>query len=318
MMRKRFGLIGTVAFGITAFAPAACTAGDEPTVGIGPIENLQDVAKTARLLFKLADTNNDGQISQKEATDMGNLLAGGFFFRADANGDGVLTRQEAQQARDNLFAQQPLLKLVLDKAKKPENAAQPNAPRTAPARGDKVATAKQLAADPARTIGDLLDTNNDQNIQASEVRQAVQTGVQTLFSVADTNQDGQLSPYELNEAVGTIASSAVQTVFQAADTDHNNELSMNEYEQALKEPAHMLFRVIDADNNNQISLAELQRAEQILLDQVMRLRVPEQPNSLLNQVQSGVNPATRRPQTTAPAPAPAQGTVPGTVTTAPR
>ena len=43
------------------------------------------------MLFKLADTNNDGQISQKEATDAGNLLVGGFFFRADANGDGTLT-----------------------------------------------------------------------------------------------------------------------------------------------------------------------------------------------------------------------------------
>ena len=32
--------------------------------------------------------------------------------------------------------------------------------------------------------------------------------------------------------------------------------------------------MIDADNNNQISLAELERAEQILADQILRLRVP--------------------------------------------
>ena len=43
------------------------------------------------MLFKLADTNNDNLISQKEAVDAGNLLAGGFFFRADANGDGTVT-----------------------------------------------------------------------------------------------------------------------------------------------------------------------------------------------------------------------------------
>ena len=43
------------------------------------------------MLFKLADTNNDNRISQKEAVDAGNLLAGGFFFRADANGDGTVT-----------------------------------------------------------------------------------------------------------------------------------------------------------------------------------------------------------------------------------
>ena len=66
-------------------------ADDRPKAGIGPIQSIQDVQDTAKMLFKLADTNNDGQISQKEATDAGNLLVGGFFFRADANGDGVLT-----------------------------------------------------------------------------------------------------------------------------------------------------------------------------------------------------------------------------------
>ena len=116
------------------------------------------------------------------------------------------------------------------------------------------------------------------------MRQAVQSGVQALFTVADTNQDGQLSPYELNAAVGEVAKSAVQTVFQAADADRNGQLSMDEYDKALAEPAHVLFRVIDADNNNQISLAELERAEQILMDQILRLRVPEPPNSLSNQV----------------------------------
>ena len=96
-------------------------------------------------------------------------------------------------------------------------------------------------------IGNLLDTNHDQKIEASELRQAVQTGVQTLFTIADTNQDGQLSPYELNAAVGEAAKSAVQTVFQAADTDQNGSLTMEEYDNALKEPAHAVFRVIDAE-----------------------------------------------------------------------
>ena len=49
-------------------------------MGAGPIQNIQDLQDTGKLLFKLADTNNDGQISQKEATDAGNLLVGGFFF----------------------------------------------------------------------------------------------------------------------------------------------------------------------------------------------------------------------------------------------
>ena len=36
-----------------------------------------------------------------------------------------------------------------------------------------------------------------------------------------------------------------------------------------------------------LSLAELQRAEQILSDQVLRLRVPEPSNSISNQLQNG-------------------------------
>ena len=74
------------------------------------------------------------------------------------------------------------------------------------------------------TIENLLDTNRDQKIEASELRQAVQTEVSTLFLMADTNQDGQLSPYELNAAVGEIAKSAMQSGFQAADRDRNNML----------------------------------------------------------------------------------------------
>jgi hypothetical protein len=38
------------------------------------------------------------------------------------------------------------------------------------------------------TIGDLLDTNHDRKIEAPKLRQAVNTGVQSLFLVADSNQ----------------------------------------------------------------------------------------------------------------------------------
>ena len=66
----------------------------------GPIDSLEDLESTGRLLFKLADTNNDNLISQKEAVDAGNLLVGGYFFRADANGDGKVTSEEARSARE--------------------------------------------------------------------------------------------------------------------------------------------------------------------------------------------------------------------------
>lgn len=289
-MRRKNGIRGIVAFGLAALASAACYGGDKKDILPGPIDSASDVQDTARLLFKLADSNNDGQISQREAGDVGNLLVGGFFFRADTNGDGVLTEQEARQARESLFTQQPLLRFVLERAK-PRNQpqgtqsqnVQPIASGTA---NDPAHVARSLAADPLRTVENLLDTNRNQKIEATELRQAVQTGVSTLFLMADTNQDNQLSPYELNDAIGEIAKSAVQSVFQAADTDRNNMLSMDEYDKALTEPAHAVFRVFDANADNQLTLDELQRAERVIADQIARLRVPEQSNSIWNQTQS--------------------------------
>ena len=286
-MRRNTGIRGTVALGLATLASAACYADDKKDVMPGPIDSISDLQDTAKLVFKLADTNNDDQISQKEAVDAGNLLVGGFFFRADTNGDGVLTEQEAQQARESLFAQQPLLKFVLERAKPQGNQAQNGQPVAAGTTNDPARIAQSLAADPMRTIENLLDTNRDQKIEATELRQAVQTGVSTLFLMADTNQDGQLSPYELNAAVGEVAKSAVQSVFQAADGDRNNMLSMDEYDKALAEPAHAVFRVLDANADQQLSLEELQRAEQIIADQIQRLRVPDPSNSITNQVRAG-------------------------------
>jgi Ca2+-binding EF-hand superfamily protein len=252
----------------------------------GPIDSIQDLQDTAKILFKMADTNNDGQISQKEAVDTGNLLVGGFFFRADANGDGTLDAQEAQAAREQLFRQQPLLRYVLDKAK-------PQGAGAAPAGGANN-TAQNVAANPVQAIGNLLDTNHDRKIEASELRQAVQQGVSTLFQVADTNQDGQLTPAELNRAVNEAARAALQVAFQTADTDRNGALSMEEFDRALTEPAHAAFRVLDANNDNQLSLEELQRAQQVIADQIRRLQVPEPSNSLRNQLQ-GSSTAPARP-----------------------
>jgi EF hand len=308
-MRRNTGIRGTVALGLATLASAACYADDKKDVLPGPIDSISDLQDTAKIVFKLADTNNDDQISQKEAVDAGNLLVGGFFFRADTNGDGVLTEQEAQQARESLFAQQPLLKFVLDRAKPQGNQAQNGQPVAAGTTNSPARIVQNLAADPMRTIENLLDTNRDQKIEATELRQAVQTGVSTLYLMADTNQDGQLSPYELNAAVGEVAKSAVQSVFQAADGDRNNMLSMDEYDKALAEPAHAVFRVLDANADQQLSLEELQRAEQIIADQIQRLRVPDPSNSITNQVRAGRS-GNRSGQTpyqpvqTAPAPAP--------------
>jgi Ca2+-binding EF-hand superfamily protein len=283
-MLNRLLISGALALGI-AVLPGTVMAqrhqqGDLP----GPIDNARDLQDTAKMLFKMADTNNDGQISQKEAVDVGNLLVGGFFFRADANGDGVLEPQEAQAAREQLFQQQPLLRYVLQKAK-PQHAGigASGDVRTQPP--DQAA--RNIAANPVQAIGNLLDTNNDRRIQAAELRQAVSQGVQTLFQIADANQDGQLSPAELNRAVGEAARSAMQIAFQTADTDRNGAISMEEFDKALTGPAHAAFRVLDGNNDGQLSLDELQRAQQIIANQIMRLQVPEPANSPLRQLQGG-------------------------------
>jgi Ca2+-binding EF-hand superfamily protein len=281
-MNYRVLMIGALVLGIAG--PAAAQqrpAGDLP----GPIDNVRDLQDTAKMLFKMADTNNDGQISQKEAVDVGNLLVGGFFFRADQNGDGVLEPQEAQAAREQLFRQQPLLRYVLEKSK-PQQGGIGNA-NAAPgvANNQPGQLARNVAANPMQAIGNLLDTNHNQKIEAAELRQAVQQGVQMMFQVADANQDGQLSPVELNRAVGEVARTATQIAFQSADLDRNGAISMQEFDKALTEPAHAAFRVLDVNNDGQLSLEELQRAQQIIADQLRRLNMPDAPNAPLRQLQ---------------------------------
>lgn len=268
----------------------------------GPIDSLQDVQDTGKMVFKLADTNLDGQISQKEAIDAGNLLVGGFFFRADQNGDGTLTREEAQASRDSLLKQKPWLKFVVERAKATR------AQKAGEGQGEKT-----VQQNPIQGLANLLDANNDQKLQANEVRQAVQTAVQGLFAAADTNRDNQMSPTEINAAVIGAARSASQASFQAADADKSGTLSKEEWVQALTRPAHLAFDVLDADADGQLSQKELDQARRVVINQLGKLQVTEAPNSLGNLIKSGLTPeqvapvpsfGTARPAT-APAPAPA-------------
>jgi len=243
--------------------------GDVP----GPIDSIQDLEDTGKMLFKVADTNNDGQISQKEATDAGNLLVGGFFFRADQNGDGTVSKEEAQTAREALFRQQPMLRFVLQRGKAGVQQAGNGA-----------------AANPAATVANLLDTNNDKQLQATEVRQAVQSTVQGVFATADTNRDGQMSPSEINAAIIGVGKTVARAGFQAADADNNGQLSKAEFDKAIVEPANVVFTILDANNDGQISTQELQTAEQMIGSQLRNLRVPEPANSASNLIGSGRTP----------------------------
>jgi Ca2+-binding EF-hand superfamily protein len=244
------------------------------------------------MLFKVADTNNDGQISQKEAIDAGNLLVGGFFFRADQNGDGVISPEEAKQARESLFAQQPLLRYILTKGKAEvaREAQQNNNPNA--------------TKDPVKAIGGLLDSNGDKNIQASEVRQAVQSTVQGVFAMADTNRDGQLSPTEINSAIIGTARTAAQAAFRQADTDNNGQISRAEFDKAIVEPANVVFGVLDANGDGQISEQEAQQARRIIAGQLRNLMVPEPANSARNLIRTGATPDQVAPVPAVAVPAP--------------
>lgn len=285
--------LGAGLLGLTLTASAQ-TANNTNTK-LGPIDSVEDLESVGKMLFKLADTNNDNMISQKEAVDAGNLIAGGFFFRADTNGDGKVTHEEVVASREDLFNQRPLLRFLFQ-------------------RGE--AEVKQQAAqegkDPQKlNLMNNLDTDRDGVFSATELRQGVQTGVQGLFITADKNGDGQLDPAEVNNGVLEIGKTAVQTAFNAADTDNNGAVSQAEFDKAIINPAHVLFRVLDANNDNQISADELRSGTQILIREVQSMRVPEPRNSLSNRLQNPT-PNVNAPAAAAPAPvvAPSPGTVP--------
>jgi len=249
----------------------------------GPIDSLQDLQDTGKMLFKLADTNNDGQISQKEMVDAGNLLVGGFFFRADANGDGSISQEEGRQARDTLLRQKPWLRFVVQRASQKKQ------------QGGNVGDTQQN--NPAQGLANLLDSNSDKKLEATELRQAVQTAVQGFFASADTNRDNQMSPTEINAAMIGMVRTASQASFKEADDDNNGSLSKAEWDKAIVKPANALFDLLDANQDGQLSQQELDQARRVVASQIRMFRVPEAPNSLGNLIETG-----RRPGEVAPVP----------------
>jgi Ca2+-binding EF-hand superfamily protein len=249
----------------------------------GPIDSLSDLQDTGRMLFKLADENNDGQISQKEAVDAGNLLVGGFFFRADQNGDGTLSADEARQAREAFLASKPWVRYAVQTAQvqlKKDNVTTNNANRN---------QNQNLLASLAGTF----DTNNDKQLQASELRQTVQTAVQGAFAAADTNRDGQLSNAEVNAAMSGIARQVAQASFQQADTDNDGQISQAEFEKALVEPVRVAFAVMDLNHDGKLSPQEAQTARQVVMSKLRQGYVGEASNSPRNQINEAIGNATQ-------------------------
>jgi len=281
MALRKWGF-GALAIGLLAWPLSVRAADVQPDLP-GPIDSLKDLQDTGRMLFKLADENNDGQISQKEAVDAGNLLVGGFFFRGDTNGDGVLSKQELDNARNQLLAQKPFLRVLVQRAKTADAA--------------EGAQAKAAASNVKQNLMSVLDSNNDGNIQATELKQMIQTTVQSAFAAADTNRDGQLSPSEVNAALVGAARAAAQAAFQKADSDNNGQISQAEFDKAIVQPANTLFHMLDVNNDGQLSQQEMQTAQRFIANQIRMLNMPEPANSPRRLIESG-----RRPSEVAPVP----------------
>jgi len=137
-------------------------------------------------------------------------------------------------------------------------------------------------------LASTFDTNNDKNLQASELRQAVQTAVQGGFAAADTNRDGQLSNAEVNAAVIGIRRQVAMAAFQQADTDNDGQISQDEFVKAIEEPARVAFAVMDLNHDGKISQQEAQTARQVVVSKLRQGYVPEAPNSPRNQINSAI------------------------------
>jgi len=262
--------IGLLSLGMMAM-PGAVRAQEHRTMDLpSPMEAIRNMQNTGRMIFMMSDVNHDGQISQKEAVDANNVLVGGYFFQADTDGNGVVSQQEARAARDNLLNQNPWARYVVEsiqaQVKNPQNSNRPN---------------------PLAGFSALLDANNDKQIQATELKQLVQTTTQSFFAAADTNRDGQMSPSEVNAAVAGAIRSAAQMTFQQADTDNNGSLSRAEFDKAIVEPANLAFQVIDLNHDGQLSPQEAQQFERGIIGQIRMLQLPEPANSPTNLVEQG-------------------------------
>jgi len=253
----------------------------------GPIDSLSDLQDTARMAFAAADENNDGQISQKEALDAANLAVGGFFFRADQNGDGTLSQEEVTQAREAFFSSKPWLRYIVQTAKT-SNAGQNGNAGT---------------QNPLQSVGALIDANNDKQVQASEVRQIVQTTVQGAFAAADTNRDGQLSPAEVNASIAGTARTLAHASFLEADTDKNGQISQAEFEKAIVEPSRTVFQIMDLNHDGQLSEQEAQTFRQVILSKVRGMNFPEPGNSPRQALNRAVGSQTQPVATPAAPPA---------------
>ena len=114
----------------------------------------------------------------------------------------------------------------------------------------------------------LLDTNHDGFLSASEVQMgqarqlqqlmaARQARLQAEFKQLDTNHDGQLSFQEFVAAAPTVkANETPAQILQKLDTNHDGKLSAAEF----RAPQLVSFAKIDANHDGVITPDEMRKA----------------------------------------------------------
>jgi len=289
-MHAKFGM-GVLSLGMMA-VPGLAGAQEHRGEDLpNPMQLIRLVQTVGKTVFMAADVNHDDQISQKEAVDAANTMVGGYFFQADRDGNGVVSQEEAKAVSDNFFNQNPWLRYAWQSIQSQQKNARNNTNQANAIQGFET----------------LIDSNGDKQIQATELRQMVQTLTQSIFAAADTNRDGQMNPSEINAAVAGGAQALAQLSFQQADTDNNGSLSRAEYDKAIIEPANVVFQIVDRDKNGEITQQEAQQAQRVVVSQVRMLDVPEPPNSLTNLIESGKTPNEAAPVPTFGVGSPGQG-----------
>ena len=95
---------------------------------------------------------------QQEAIDAANVIAGGFFFKADKNGDGVLSPDEARRAPRSTSARNrgSAMSSTAPSLQEPRQ----------PVAGQPTATVANQ--NPVATFMASFNTNNDKQLQATE------------------------------------------------------------------------------------------------------------------------------------------------------
>jgi Ca2+-binding EF-hand superfamily protein len=254
--------------------PGGARAEDNPLEDLpNPMQAMRLAQNGLRTMYLAADMNHDGLLSQREAVDANNLLVGGLFFQADKDGNGVVSQEEAREVQDSYLGQNPWAKYIVE---------------TIRAQQKNVKDSSQI--DPIQGFWALLDANNDKQIQASEVRDLVQSTVQGVFASGDTNRDGKMSETEIYAAMAGAARAWSQFAFQQADTDNSGSLSREEFDKSIVEPTNLAFQILDLDHNGQITQQESQQTERTIISQLRMLRLPEPTNSPIRLIESGKTP----------------------------